>query len=159
MSGSGKRLFDPGPAMDSGTGMSSRCRWRQGFVVRSRPAGESRVFSRKENMVRKRILLMLLILVLGSIAGVVFVHPTPAAEARSCATVAGQAGPAPATDLAEGPQTRDLTPVSGCGANFCTQAQKTQCAQSCKRHPFVGLECCTDTCTSFCNCGSVPTGC
>jgi len=47
---------------------------------------------------------------------------------------------------------------SSCGANFCTQAQQTQCAQSCRHHPFVGLECCEATCTSFCNCGSVPTG-
>ena len=58
-------------------------------------------------------------------------------------------------------ETRGKTSASssGCGNNFCSQAQRTQCAQSCRHHPFVGLECCFDTCTSFCNCGSVPTGC
>jgi hypothetical protein len=52
--------------------------------------------------------------------------------------------------------------ASSCGPNFCTTAERTACNQTCFAHhhfPFVGLECCTATCQSFCNCGSVPTGC
>ena len=48
--------------------------------------------------------------------------------------------------------------ASNCGPNFCTQAQRTQCAQSCGHPPFVGLQCCSN-CTTICNCGSRPIGC
>jgi len=55
------------------------------------------------------------------------------------------------------------TPVNlaGCGANFCTQAQRDACTQQCLAHhhgPFVGLECCSN-CTTLCICGSVPVEC
>lgn len=53
--------------------------------------------------------------------------------------------------------------AASCGSNFCTTAQRTACSQQCLSHghhgPFVGLECCTDTCTTLCICGSVPVGC
>lgn len=52
--------------------------------------------------------------------------------------------------------------AAGCGANFCTTAQRDACSQQCLLHhhgPFVGLECCTDTCTTLCICGSVPVAC
>jgi len=52
--------------------------------------------------------------------------------------------------------------ASSCGSNFCTTAQRDACTQQCLSHhhgPFVGLECCTDTCTTLCICGSVPTSC
>jgi hypothetical protein len=48
--------------------------------------------------------------------------------------------------------------ASSCGPNFCTQAQRTQCAQTCHHAPFVGLQCCSN-CTTICNCGSVPIEC
>ncbi len=52
--------------------------------------------------------------------------------------------------------------AASCGANFCTTAQRTACSQQCLSHhhgPFVGLECCTGSCTTLCICGSVPVGC
>ena len=52
--------------------------------------------------------------------------------------------------------------ASGCGPDFCTSAERTACNQQCFAHhhgPFVGLECCSDTCTTLCICGSVPTSC
>ena len=52
--------------------------------------------------------------------------------------------------------------AASCGSNFCTTAQRDACNQQCLQHhhgPFVGLECCTDTCTTLCICGSVPVGC
>jgi len=51
--------------------------------------------------------------------------------------------------------------LSGCGATFCTQAQRDACTQQCLAHhhgPFVGLECCSN-CTTLCICGSVPVEC
>jgi len=51
-------------------------------------------------------------------------------------------------------------PLSSCGPNFCTQAERDACNQQCQRHgPFVGLECCSNTCTTLCICGSRPVGC
>jgi len=111
-------------------------------------ADSGRETLRKERPMKKRVFLILFLMVLVPLAGVAVARSTPAAEVQSCATVAAQPD-------ASG---HKLTPASTCGPNFCTQAQKTQCAQSCRRHPFVGLECCESTCTSFCNCGSVPTG-
>jgi hypothetical protein len=65
-------------------------------------------------------------------------------------SLSGAPGGAPATRL------------SGCGANFCTQAQRDACTQQCLSHPhhgpFVGLECCSN-CTTLCICGSVPVNC
>ncbi|MBW8875526.1 MAG: hypothetical protein JF614_11235 [Acidobacteria bacterium] len=51
--------------------------------------------------------------------------------------------------------------ANSCGPNFCTQAQRTACAQQCAGHHgggSVGLQCCSD-CTTLCICGSVPVGC
>jgi len=107
---------------------------------------------------RKQVLLMLLIFALGPFYGVASNQSTPAAEVESCASDVAQASPAPEFNVDQSTQARDKTPASSCGPNFCTQAQQTQCAQSCRHHPFVGLECDFTTCTSFCNCGSVPTG-
>jgi hypothetical protein len=64
-------------------------------------------------------------------------------------------------------QTPDTPPAAkataSCGSNFCTQAQRDACTQQCLSHPhhgpFVGLECCTGSCTTLCICGSVPVGC
>jgi hypothetical protein len=52
--------------------------------------------------------------------------------------------------------------ASSCGSNFCTQAQRDACTQQCLTHhhgTFVGLECCQDSCTTLCICGSVPVAC
>jgi len=52
-------------------------------------------------------------------------------------------------------------PASGCGPNFCTQAQRDACNQQCRSHGhvvFVGLECCQN-CTTLCICGSKPVNC
>jgi len=52
--------------------------------------------------------------------------------------------------------------ANSCGSNFCTTAERTACSQQCLSHhhgPFVGLECCTGSCTTLCICGSVPVGC
>jgi hypothetical protein len=51
---------------------------------------------------------------------------------------------------------------ASCGSGFCTQAERNACTQQClKQHHsfFVGLECCSDTCTTLCICGSVPVNC
>jgi hypothetical protein len=56
----------------------------------------------------------------------------------------------------------DRTAKATCGSGFCTQAQRDACTQQCiKQHHsfFVGLECCSDTCTTICICGSVPVNC
>jgi len=51
-------------------------------------------------------------------------------------------------------------PAASCGSNFCTQAQRDACNQQCQgHHLFVGLECCSNTCTTLCICGSRPVGC
>jgi hypothetical protein len=108
---------------------------------------------------RKRLLLLLLLL--AGVPFLVVISGLPAPTAADQVRPADLAPPSATQplDSAQSCDKRDVTPAASCGANFCTQAQKTQCAQSCRRHPFVGLECCFDTCTSFCNCGSVPTGC
>lgn len=101
---------------------------------------------------KKRVLIAVLVLSLMPLFGIALLQPAAAQTPPvSCAVTAAALDPGAGGEA--------MTPVSTCGANFCTQAQKTQCASSCRRHPFVGLECCFDTCTSFCNCGSVPTGC
>jgi hypothetical protein len=51
---------------------------------------------------------------------------------------------------------------ASCGSGFCTQAQRDACTQQCinQHHKFfVGLQCCSDTCTTLCICGSVPVNC
>jgi hypothetical protein len=52
--------------------------------------------------------------------------------------------------------------AKACGSGFCTQAQRDACTQQCRNQHhsfFVGLECCSDTCTTLCICGSVPVNC
>ena len=52
--------------------------------------------------------------------------------------------------------------LAGCGPDFCTQAQRNACTQQCLQHhggSFVGLQCCSSSCTTICNCGSVPIEC
>jgi len=52
--------------------------------------------------------------------------------------------------------------TNSCGSNFCTQAQRDACTQQCLSHhagTFVGLECCTSSCTTLCICGSRPVAC
>lgn len=52
--------------------------------------------------------------------------------------------------------------ASSCGSNFCTQAQRDACTQQCLSHhagTFVGLECCSGSCTTLCICGSRPVAC
>jgi hypothetical protein len=52
--------------------------------------------------------------------------------------------------------------ANSCGSNFCSDAERTACDQTCLSHhhgTFVGLQCCTATCQTFCICGSVPIGC
>lgn len=114
-------------------------------------------------MAKRTMILAVLLLIPGALF-VLSADPATSAPATSVAAAAVAVPPAstgPALDFAAWLNNQGQTPkpASGCGPNFCTQQQRTQCAQSCLHHPFVGLECCTDTCTSFCNCGSVPTGC
>jgi hypothetical protein len=108
---------------------------------------------------KKWMLLILLLLVLAPVSMIVADQPTVVSCEQATVAPPSTQIPAPATDFAQWHESKGLTPAPSCGPNFCTQAQKTQCAQSCRHHPFVGLECCEATCTSFCNCGSVvPTG-
>lgn len=63
-------------------------------------------------------------------------------------------------DPSTGPAARPAS-ASGCGPDFCTDAQRTACDNFCSSHHhpfFVGLQCCTSNCTTICNCGSVPIG-
>ncbi|HEX4962093.1 MAG TPA: hypothetical protein VF173_14760 [Thermoanaerobaculia bacterium] len=48
-------------------------------------------------------------------------------------------------------------PAAACPADFCTSAQRSQCAKTCHFHG-IGLWCDSTTCTSECICGSVPPG-
>jgi hypothetical protein len=115
-------------------------------------------------MVKRTMILAVFLLIPGALFSLPS-DPSASVPVTTTASVAAVSVPpgstGPALDFAAWLKDQGQTPipVSGCGPNFCTQQQRTQCAQSCLHHPFVGLECCTDTCTSFCNCGSVPTGC
>jgi hypothetical protein len=116
-------------------------------------------------MHKHRILAALVILVaVPAVAVAATVSAQP--QAATAAAISAPASPPPSLDAflaslkdpASGPAAKTL---SGCGPNYCTQAQRDACNQQCLRHhhgPFVGLECCSD-CTTLCNCGSVPTGC
>lgn len=112
-------------------------------------------------MTKRLIVLAVLFLIpawaFAATPGPVAASPPPAAAGWLAAPTSPAASPAldlPAWLAGAGePQA-----ASSCGPNFCTQAQKTQCAQSCRHAPFVGLQCCSD-CTTICNCGSVPIGC
>jgi hypothetical protein len=74
-------------------------------------------------------------------------------------------GPAPAAPTASGfmawlnGQSQAPSLAASCGSDFCTQQQRSQCEQSCHTPVHVGLQCCTSTCTTICNCGSRPIGC
>lgn len=80
-------------------------------------------------------------------------------DQATISSTGGQISTSALQDFSRWYESKQSTTSSGCGPNFCTQAERTQCAKRCRHAPFVGLECCSDTCTSFCNCGSVPTGC
>ena len=111
---------------------------------------------------RKSLLLMLLIVILIPAQPFVAGQAVSAAKSGVSTTSSAQASTAAGSGFYEWFRQllkhQEKKTTSSCGPNFCTQAQRTQCAQSCRHAPFVGLECCADTCTSFCNCGSVPTG-
>jgi len=104
------------------------------------------------------------------LTAVLLVIPVLASAASPAAPTAESGGasvvpPAvPSLDLFLGSLNGVPAPVnrSGCGSNFCTQAQRNACTQQCLSHhggSFVGLQCCTSTCTTICNCGSVPIEC
>ena len=107
---------------------------------------------------KKCLLLVLLIVTLVPVSVFVVDQSTLTAKDRVTAAPSTPKSPAWALGFAQWFATKGKTATSSCGPNFCTQAQRTQCARSCRHAPFVGLECCEATCTSFCNCGSVPTG-
>jgi len=113
-------------------------------------------------MIKRTTILALLLLSFGAS----FAFASEPAASGPPSTAPGSAAKAvlptsagPALDFTAWLNHQTPRPASSCGPNFCTQQQRTQCAQSCHHVPFVGLECCEDSCTSFCNCGSVPTGC
>jgi hypothetical protein len=88
----------------------------------------------------------------------------PAAPAPAAAAATIPSLPAFLASLGN-PPTAPTAPLelaaNGCGANFCTQAQRNACNQQCLQHhhgSFVGLECCSN-CTTLCICGSVPVNC
>jgi hypothetical protein len=113
-----------------------------------------------QNPMKKSLLLLLCSAVLVPFLALGADHPAAAAKLLPTVTPSAPKISMPALmDFSRWFQTKQESSSAGCGATFCTQAQKSQCAHSCRHHPFVGLECCFDTCTSFCNCGSVPTGC
>lgn len=85
--------------------------------------------------------------------------PSPAGVPSVDAFLATLNAPTVSTDGLP-PATKPVN-LSGCGADFCTQAQRDACNQQClsHHHPFfVGLECCSN-CTTLCICGSVPVEC
>jgi len=109
-------------------------------------------------MIKRTTILALLLLSFG--ASFAFAsEPAASGPTSTAPSSAAKASAGPALDFTAWLNHQTPRPASSCGPNFCTQQQRTQCAQSCHHVPFVGLECCEDSCTSFCNCGSVPTGC
>jgi hypothetical protein len=122
-----------------------------------------KIASQKENPMKKSLFLLLCVVVL--VPFLAFGSDSKASPGKGPAYLTPQAPNVSLSALLDFSRwfeaKHGLSGSSGssCGANFCSQAQKNQCAQTCRRRPFVGLECCFDTCTSFCNCGSVPTGC
>jgi hypothetical protein len=87
--------------------------------------------------------------------------PVPLQTPALAAAPAVQAAGAPALDaFLASLDHAGAVPLSGCGPNFCTQAERDACNQQCQgHHPFVGLECCSNTCRTLCICGSRPVGC
>lgn len=93
-------------------------------------------------------------------------HAAPAAPATPApqTAVAAPAAPAPALGdfLASLAQPAPQPAAASCGTSFCTQAERDACNQQCLKHGhtvFVGLECCSSTCTTLCICGSRPIDC
>jgi hypothetical protein len=105
--------------------------------------------------------LLFLALVLPAVA-----HAAPAAPAPQAAAGASAAG-APASSapalgdfLASLGRPAGAQAAASCGTSFCTQAQRDACNKQCQGHKvFVGLECCSSTCTTYCICGSRPIAC
>jgi hypothetical protein len=94
-----------------------------------------------------------------------FAAPISQVQASGATLVVAQAA-VPSLDAFLSSLSSAATPVhqaaSSCGPNFCSQAERDACTQQCLNHhhgPFVGLECCSDSCTTLCICGSVPVGC
>jgi hypothetical protein len=117
----------------------------------------------KETIMAKRLtILAVLLMIPGGLlaASTAPAVPTPEAPvAVSQPAVTPQAGIGPVLDFATWLQNQEKpVAASSCGPNFCTQAERTKCAQTCHHVPFVGLQCCSD-CTTICNCGSVPIEC
>jgi hypothetical protein len=109
-----------------------------------------------------RFLLIVLALLTISVAASAATLPAPGPGSQAVAPAAAPALDAFLSSL----QAPDTPPAAkaaaSCGSNFCTTAQRDACSQQCLQHhhgPFVGLECCTDTCTTLCICGSVPVAC
>jgi hypothetical protein len=98
-------------------------------------------------------------------AVVSFAAPVSQVQASGTTSVATQAA-VPSLDAFLSSLSSATGPVNqaamSCGPNFCSQAERDACTQQCLSHhhgPSVGLECCSDSCTTLCICGSVPTGC
>lgn len=114
-----------------------------------------------------RILVAAVLLAIPALASAATpITPSPAAPATGVTPVVAPAT-APSLDaflatLGDPAATPVNKAASSCGSNFCTQAQRTACSQQCLQHhagPFVCLECCSDSCTTLCICGSVPVRC
>src|SRR4051812_48345379 len=117
---------------------------------------QSSPISKGDSMRTHRILLIAAILfaipVLASAA-----PPAPQGQALAGSPAVAQIS-APTLDaflasLTDNPGVTPVNRASGCGPNFCTQAQRDACTQQCLSHPhhgpFVGLECCSN-CTTLC---------
>jgi hypothetical protein len=119
-----------------------------------------RIVEKKGEIMKRPLLILLSLALLVPFAAFGADQQAQSGKDQATVTTAASQSSAPALqDFAQWYESKLSPTSSGCGPNFCTQAQRTACAKHCRHAPFVGLECCTDTCTSFCNCGSVPTGC
>ncbi len=100
--------------------------------------------------------LLFLALVLPAVA-----HAAPAAAAAASAAGApASTAPALGDFLASLGRPAGAQVAASCGTSFCTQAQRDACNKQCQGHKvFVGLECCSSTCTTYCICGSRPIAC
>jgi len=110
-------------------------------------------------MAKRLTILALLLLVPCALFASPAAPPAPVSSAGAGPTAAPAASAV--VDFATWLKNQDPAPraTASCGTNFCTQQQRDQCNQQCGTHPHVGLQCCTSTCTTICNCGSRPIGC
>jgi hypothetical protein len=111
-------------------------------------------------MAKRLTILAILLLVPCALFASPATPPAPISSAGACPTAAAPTASA-AVDFATWLKNQDQAPraAASCGSNFCTTQQRTQCNQQCGTRPHVGLQCCTSSCTTICNCGSVPIGC